>query len=271
MPAKNFIFNKNQNVLHFSNLINYQREKLMNKLLFASIVTALSLGPIFASEPPPPETEMKPLFNGTDLTGWDGDPKLWSVKDGAIRGETTKENPAKDGNTFLVLKEGTYTNFELRLSYRCSASNNSGIQYRSQTLGDTPPKKWQMKGYQHELRNSDILPNVPGFIYDEKGTRKRMCLAGEKAIWKKGEAQRTILETLVDQAAFSKIMKIDNWNDIIIIANGNNIKHYLNGTLTLDFTDEHASALKEGRIAIQLHAGAPMWTEVKNIRIKELK
>jgi len=242
----------------------------MNKFFFAAMITALSFEPLFASEPPPSETEMKPLFNGTDLTGWDGDPQFWSVKEGVIHGETTKAKPAK-GNTFLVLKNGSYTNFELRLSYRCNSSNNSGIQYRSKTMGPKAPDKWAMKGYQHELRNSDILPNVPGFIYDEKGTRKRICLAGKKAIWKKGEAQKTVLETLVDQAAFSKIMKIDNWNDIIIVANGNNIKHYLNGTLILDFTDEHQDALKEGTFAIQLHAGAAMCTEVKDIRVKELK
>jgi Domain of Unknown Function (DUF1080) len=64
---------------------------------------------------------------------------------------------------------------------------------------------------------------------------------------------------------------VDDWNDIIIIAKGNNLKHFLNGTLILDFTDEHENALFEGNIAIQLHAGAPMWTEAKNVRIKELK
>jgi hypothetical protein len=241
----------------------------MNKILFASLVTVLSAGLIFASEPPP-ETDMKPLFNGKDLTGWDGDPQFWSVKDGVIHGSTSKEKPAK-GNTFLVYKESTFTDFELRLSYRCSSTNNSGIQYRSQTLGDEPPKKWQMKGYQHELRNSDTLPNVPGFIYDEKGTRGRICLAGEKAVWKKGDKKKTVLENLVDQEAFKKIMKVDDWNDIVIIAKGNTLKHYLNGTQILDFTDEHENALKEGTFAIQLHAGAPMWTEVKNVRIKELK
>jgi len=242
----------------------------MNKILFATMITALSFGPLIAAEPPPAETDMKPLFNGKDLSGWDGDPQFWSVKDGVIHGETTKEKPAK-GNTFLVLKEGTYTNFELRLSYRCTASNNSGIQYRSKPLGDAVPQKWQMKGYQHELRNENKMPNVPGFIYDEKGTRGRICLAGEKAIWKKGDKKKTVLENLVDQEAFKKTMKVDDWNDIIIIANGNTIKHYLNGTLTLDFTDEHENALKEGTFAIQLHAGAAMWTEVKNVRIKELK
>jgi hypothetical protein len=241
----------------------------MNKLLFATLLTTLSFSMLTAKEPPP-ETDMKPIFNGKDLTGWDGDPKFWSVKDGVIRGETTKENPAK-GNTFLVWKAGETKDFELRLSYRCSTANNSGIQYRSKPVGDTPPTKWQMKGYQHELRNSDGLPNVPGFIYDEKGKRGRICLAGEKAIWKKGEPKKTVLETIVDQDAFKKIMKVDNWNDIVIIAKGNHIQHFLNGSLILDFTDEHENAFFDGTMAIQLHAGAAMWTEVKNIRIKELK
>ncbi len=34
------------------------------------------------------------IFNGKDLTGWDGDPRLWSVKEDAIRGRTTWENPS---------------------------------------------------------------------------------------------------------------------------------------------------------------------------------
>ena len=37
-------------------------------------------------------TGMEPLFNGKDLSGWDGDPRLWSVRDGVIHGETTPEN-----------------------------------------------------------------------------------------------------------------------------------------------------------------------------------
>ena len=41
------------------------------------------------------ERGFKSLFNGKDLTGWDGNPKLWSVKDGAITGQTTAENPRR--------------------------------------------------------------------------------------------------------------------------------------------------------------------------------
>ena len=49
----------------------------------------------------PPECGMTRIFNGKDLTDWEGDPRLWSVKGGAIHGETTSEIRA-DGNTFLI-------------------------------------------------------------------------------------------------------------------------------------------------------------------------
>ncbi len=50
------------------------------------------------------------MFNGKDLTGWDGSPDLWSVKDGAIIGQTTTENPAKE-NTFLIWTNGAAGGF----------------------------------------------------------------------------------------------------------------------------------------------------------------
>ena len=63
-------------------------------------------------------------------------------------------------------------------------------------------------------------------------------------------------------------MKIDDWNDVVIIAKGHHIRHYLNGRLILDFTDHPDNALTEGILALQLHAGKPMWTEFKDIRIR---
>lgn len=54
-------------------------------------------------------------------------------------------------------------------------------------------------------------------------------------------------------------MKVDDWNDVVIIAKGKNVKHYLNDQLVVDFTDEHPKlALSKGIVALQLHAGAPM-------------
>lgn len=213
---------------------------------------------------------MHAIFNGKDLTGWDGDPRLWSVKDGAIRGETTAENPAK-GNTFIIWKGGKTKDFDLRLSFRSNATNNSGIQYRSKHITDGKvPNAWVVRGYQHEIRNETKFPNTSSFIYDEGGKRGRICQVGEQATWEPGGKQ-VQSDSLIDQAGFEKLFKLDDWNDVVITARGNHIRHYLNGRLILDFTDNDSQlALSEGILALQLHAGKPMWVEFKNIRIAEL-
>lgn len=218
---------------------------------------------------PAEPNDMVPIFNGKDLTDWDGDPKLWSVRDGVIHGETTPENKA-NGNTFLIWRGGELEDFELRLSFRCSATNNSGIQYRSKHITDGRVRnKWVVRGYQHEIRNEEDFPNVPSFIYDEGGRRGRICLVGERASWEV-EEKKQVHETLITAEEFKELMKVDDWNDVIIIAEGNRIRHYLNGRLVLDFTDNDPSlALSSGVLALQLHAGRPMWTEFKNIRLKQ--
>ena len=209
------------------------------------------------------------LFNGMDLTGWSGDSRLWTVRDGIIHGETTAENAAK-GNTFLIWQGGKPKDFELEVSFRCNATNNSGIQYRSKHITDSSAKNdWVVRGYQHELRNQIKFPDVSSFIYDEGGKRGRICATGEKAVW--NESGKQSVELFMDEAAFQKLMKLDDWNQVKIIAKGNHIQHFLNGKLVLDFTDnEPKLTLLDGVIALQLHAGKPMWAEFKDIRLTTL-
>ncbi len=219
---------------------------------------------------PPEPPRMKSLFNGKNLNGWNGDPRLWSVRDGAIRGETTPEKPAR-GNTFLILQDVILKDFDLRLSFRCSDANNSGIQYRSRHITEGNPRNdWVVRGYQHEIRNSETLPSVSGFIYDEGGKRGRICLVGERAVWD-ADARKKVLEHIIDQENFKDLFKVDEWNEVVIRAEGNRIRHYLNGRLILDFTDAPGLAMERGIMALQLHAGAPMWVEFKNIRINEVE
>src|SRR5687767_10968049 len=107
----------------------------LSLLIVAAFVAAVSAArPTTAQDLPspaaPPEPkEMKALFNGQDLGGWEGDQRLWSFREGVVRGETTKENPAQ-GNTFLIWREGELKDFDLRLSFRIERGN-SGVQYRS--------------------------------------------------------------------------------------------------------------------------------------------
>src|SRR5688572_16217852 len=246
---------------------------MMHRCLTLLAVLSLST-PVLADDvrtPPPEAGDTKALFNGKDLTGWDGDPRLWSAKDGALRGETTKDNAAK-GNTFLIWKGGAVKDFDLRLSFRMNAANNSGIQYRSKHVTEGKVSNaWVVRGYQHELRNEKKFPNTSSFIYDEGGKRGRMCQVGERAVWT-ADGKKDVKETFVTQEAFDKLMKLDDWNDVVIVAKGKNVKHYLNGQLVVDFTDEDPKlALSEGVLALQLHAGAPMWVEFKNIRLKQIK
>lgn len=248
----------------------------MNRTLLAvagcwACIVSLTLAKDADRTAPAEQPGMKSLFNGRDLTGWDGDPRLWSVRDGVLRGETTPEKPA-EGNTFIIWKDGKVGDFELRLSFRCNATNNSGIQYRSKHITEGNVRnRWVVRGYQHELRNELTLPSVAGFIYDEGGKRGRICLVGEQVVWKPGSG-KSVVETFLDQAAYEKLFKLDDWNDVVIRAEGNRVRHYLNGQQIVDFTDDDpALALREGVLALQLHAGKPMWVEFKNIRLRELK
>src|SRR6266511_1821737 len=83
------------------------------------------------------EEGFKSIFKGKYLTGWEGNPNLWSVKDGAITGPTTKENPLRGNNTFLIWNDGTVSDFELRLSYKIAANNDKGLDRKSTRLNSS--------------------------------------------------------------------------------------------------------------------------------------
>ncbi len=242
----------------------------MSRTLSLVAVTLLVSSSLLAEEvKAPAESGLKPIFNGKDLSGWSGDPRLWSVKDGVIHGETTKAAAAK-GNTFLIW-EGETKDFELRLSFRCNATNNSGIQYRSKHITDNARNKWVVRGYQHEIRNQNKLTSVSGFIYEEGGPRGRMALIGDKTVWDT-EGKKSVVGNLIDAAGYEKLFKLDEWNDVIIIAKGAHLQHYMNGRLVMDCVDNHPKVAKrDGILAFQLHAGQPMYVEFKDVRFKELK
>lgn len=238
----------------------------------AALLMCLTPASIAGGQPPAEPDRMVPLFNGENLSGWDGNDKLWSVKDGVIRGETSVSRPCRQ-NTFLIFEGDDFDDFQLRFEFRSSVANNSGVQYRSARFVDDDDEgnanQWRVKGYQFEIRNSHNIPDVAGFLFDEGGKRARLCLVGEKAGWVDGE--KTVRDELLSDRDYKSLFRLDNWNDAIIIAQGNRMQHYLNGRLILDFTDDADLALRKGIIALQLHSGPPMWAEFRNIRIHELE
>jgi len=211
----------------------------------------------FAAEP-----GFEPIFNGKDLTGWDGNPKLWSVKDGAITAQTTAAEPIKE-NTFLIWTNGTLSDFELRFSYRIVAGN-SGVQYRSKVLD---PKKWIVGGYQADFEAGKTFS---GILYEERMSRGIMAARGEKVVWDK-EGKKQVVGSVGDSAQIQATIKNEDWNDYVIIAQGPHLQHFINGKQTIDVIDEtEGKRAESGVLALQVHVGPPMTVQFKNIRLKKL-
>jgi uncharacterized protein (TIGR03067 family) len=214
------------------------------------------------------ESGFQSVFNGKDLTGWDGNPKLWSVKDGAITGQTTVENPAK-GNTFLIWTNGTVADFELRCMFRLKPGDshgfaNSGIQYRSKVLD---PANWVVGGYQADM---EAGPTFTGILYEEAMTRGIMAARGEKVVWGK-DCQKNVVGSLGTAQELGAAIHQLEWSDYLIVARGNHLQQFINGRQTVDVVDDcESKRAMSGVIALQLHAGSPMMVQFKNIRIKQL-
>ncbi len=260
--------------------MNTDKKRLIRALLVGAVLFAQLPSALFGRQPQPEprpnntlpddrsERGFKSIFNGKDLTGWDGNPKLWSVKDGAITGQTTKENPAK-GNTFLIWTNGMVGDFELRCSFKMVPGDekgfaNSGIQYRSKILD---PANWVVGGYQADM---EAGPTYTGILYEERMTRGIMAARGEKVVWNK-DCKKEVVGSFGTSEELQAIIKQGDWNDYVIIAKGNHLQHFINGKQMVDVTDncEEKRAMS-GILALQLHAGPPMLVQFRNIQIKAL-
>lgn len=213
---------------------------------------------------PPAGTDgFSTLFNGKDLTGWEGLEEYWTVKDGVISGHETKD---KSKQTFLVYKGVTFSNFELHLKYKfATPDGNSGIQFRSKVLD---AKTFRVGGYQADF---DAGAGFDGSIYDEGGVaggRGTMSNRGDKTVW---DADNKRTNTPLGKEDLKKVIKVGDWNDVVLVAKGNHITYTINGQLMTDLTDDSPKALKDGVLALQLHAGYTMDIQFKDIKIKVLE
>ena len=205
------------------------------------------------------DADFKPIFNGRDLTGWEGDPRFWSVRDGVLRGETSLEKMTMS-NTFLLWREGRVKDFQLRLKFRIR-NGNSGVQYRARDLG-----KWVVSGYQAEIDNA---VGKSGFLYEERG-RKSLALVGQQVeIDASGKPRVTGQLADKNELVARSYYKPRAWNDYLIVAKGNHLEHFLNGIKTIEVTDNDPKGRAlEGLLALQIHAGPPMLVEFKDIQLQ---
>jgi hypothetical protein len=221
------------------------------------------------------EPEFKPLFNGTDLTGWDGNATFWRVENGAIVGETTAEKqPADKNNTFLICRAGEFGDFELRFRYQVDGFN-SGMQYRSTDAGGHHVTGLQAD-FEARWHDGGKADKFSGMFFEEEG-RMFMGQRGDVVIVRSNpeNPKKPKIEKIArtgDPAELEKAIKRDDWNEYTIIARGNQFTHIINGqVMSMGIDEDGLNFKKSGLLALQLHSGKPMKIQVKDVRIRELK
>ena len=210
------------------------------------------------------------MFNGKDLTGWHGFEGYWSAKDGMIVGSEVKE---KSKHTFLIYTAiPSIANFELHYKYKfATPTGNSGLQFRSKIYSEP---NCSVGGYQADC---DAVKGYDGTIYDEHGVaggRGTMGPRGKKIVWgadMKKPPHRSSRLRKPPKAELKKLINQNDWNDVVLVADGNHMTYTINGHLMTDLTDNSPKEVKEGVIALQIHGGFTMDILFKDLKIKLLK
>lgn len=200
----------------------------------ASIV--LSWARVMTGEPALVETAgFRPLYNGQDLSGWEGDATLWSSRDGILTGDS----PGIKQNQFLV-SELRHDDFVLRLTFRIRGGvGNSGVMFRAERVPGT-----EMTGYQ-----ADIGEDYWGCLYDESRRNRVLARASAAAL---------------------KALRKEKWNQYVIDAKGDHIRLSLNGVGSIDYHEPEPGIEQRGRLAVQIHSGGPMKAEFKDVYLQAL-
>lgn len=182
-----------------------------------------------------------PLFDGKSFRGWNGNQQIFRIEAGALVGGSLQDKIAR--NEFLCTDK-EYSDFVLRAKFKLlgdPARANAGIQFRSKRI----PNDHEVIGYQ-----ADMGQNYWGALYDE--SRRKKVLA----------------QPNLDE--LKKVLKLNDWNDYEIRAEGNRIRLSINGRQTVDYTEAEEGIAQTGCICVQIHSGPPSEAWYKDITIESV-
>lgn len=200
------------------------------------------------------------IFNGQDMTGWEGKPGWWRVEDGALTSESTVERPCKKHNYLMWRGGSAEGDFELKLKYKI-VGGNSGVQFRSNELED-----WDIAGYQADIEAGKTWT---GCLFEVKVRNGGVAMRGTRTTTAPDGTQT--VEKIGDPAELMAKVKPGEWNDYHIKAVGDHITLIINGVVMCEAID-HAEKRVEpgGMIAFQMHPGPPMKVQFKDVKLKKL-
>jgi hypothetical protein len=229
---------------------------LVIRILAAVALLAAVGRPTYAESPAPPEG-FQAIFNGKDLSGWEGSPDLWSVEDGCLTGVT---DGSLKYNRFIVWKGGVLKNFELRVQVKVTPGGNSGLNYRSKVRPDLGEEV--VTGYQCDVVSNRAEYN--GILYEEKG-RRILAHTGEKVVID-AEGQPWVVGKLP-----VKEFAAGEWHDYRVVVEGNHHRHWIDGEPTVDVVDlDEKNRALEGILGVQVHVGPAMKIQYRNFFVKHL-
>jgi len=222
------------------------------------------------------------MFDGATLNGWDGNPDVWKVVDGAIVGERPAPASGMTASpfrqTFLVWQGGQPADFELKLEIKVEGPNaDSGIQYRSFIAplnagrAGAPPldpreAKWNLAGYQLDFNlNSTYVGQIA-----EGGGRGIIAYRGQVVRTEEGKNPRLVAE-LGDRLELGGYFKHNDWNQVDLIAHGDTSIGIINGhTMVVLIDDDATKARAKGLIGLQYSGPVGTRISFRNIRIRTI-
>ncbi|MDR3110390.1 MAG: DUF1080 domain-containing protein [Planctomycetaceae bacterium] len=212
------------------------------------------------------DTDFKPLFNGKDLTGWEGNPKLWRAEDGMIVGQTGSEGDTKlTYNTFLIYKGELPKNFVVTFEYWLSKDGNSGLQYRSFENNDAA-KKFSLSGYQADFDGGNAHS---GILYGE-GFGGILANRGQVVSVGAGRKPKVLVQFANSNTLKEKI-KVEDWNSYEVTVDDFTSTHRINGEMMSVCIDNDVKTRRDsGLLGLQAHVGPPMTVKIRNLKIKAL-
>jgi type 1 glutamine amidotransferase len=208
-----------------------------------------------------PEHGFVSLFNGKDLSGWEGDTNGWSVRDGAITGESSDRVRVKE-NTFLFWKGGEPENFEIRLKYKL-VGGNSGIYFHSEKR--SPGAKGEaLVGPQADFSADHrwtgvLMEYTKREILAERGQRVTIDEKGQKKVQGSVGNPEQLLKTVNNE----------DWNEYDVLVRGETVILKINGVMMCEVTDRDPARALKGFLALQVHTGPKMLVQFRDIRIRQ--
>ena len=224
------------------------------------ITLSLSCESASSDKPLPNSAVFIDIFDGKTFNGWKADTSVWHIENGCFVGEVTPSKQIQT-NSFLIYTNSQAGDFEFKAQFKISNGGNSGVNYRSEELTDIP---YALKGYQADIDGENVYT---GQNYEERG-RGFLAMRGQNAVINNSKDTYIIKSIGNSDSLKSKII-VDDWNEIHLIAKGNNMKHYINGILMSETTDNDSSNSKlSGLIGLQVHVSKEMKVAYKNIQLK---